>query len=64
MKQKNIIKESLDKQIIDLFYGGLSISDISKDLKESIQFVDSSVKKPAHCKDYVSQVIYRYQLGG
>lgn len=55
-------KEALDNQIISYFYSGLSIADISKKMKESICKIDSHIKSLTDAREYVSWVIYYYQL--
>lgn len=37
-------RESVDKQIFDFFYSGLSISSVSKKMKEHICDMDSNIK--------------------
>lgn len=55
-------RESVDKQIIDFFYSGLSISSISKKMKECICGMDSNIKTSADVRGYVYHVIYNYQM--
>lgn len=53
---------SLDKMIVHYFCSGLSISDISKKMKNTICSFIKDCNKPADVKKYVTRVIYDYQM--
>lgn len=55
-------KECIDKRIINYFYGGLSIAETSKKMKEDICDMDGNIKTLSDVRGYVSHVIYQYQL--
>lgn len=56
------MKTDLDHLIIYYFYSGLSISDISRKMKNTICSFVKECNKPADVKNYVNRVIYNYQM--
>ena len=56
------MKNDLNQLIINYFYSGLSISDISRKMKNTICSFIKDCNKPADVKQYVIRVIYDYQM--
>lgn len=56
------MKTDLDHLIIYYFYSGLSISDISRNMKNTICSHVKDCNKLSDVKNYVTRVIYNHQI--